>query len=157
MLITTGKKPDLLSRLVARALFLCIPGSCLEGRGKRTLSSLVKKAGKRHFARIASINKKEGGASEISFISLDGNGNWRRLTQRILISYAVACKERGEWRKNQSCSLRVSGAKRAALMELLAPLQSDAGCESRITAGAKSITLKLCKTDLLILGVSYEG
>jgi len=156
LLITTGKKPDTLSQLIARALFLCTPESLLEGRGKRTISSLLQKARKLHFSRLCTISKREGGASEISFISLEEDGSWQRLSPAIIAQYAVACEEKKAWRAEQSHSLKITGAKRAALQQLLSPSNADAEHESSITAGASTLSFKLGKTELLKMGVKYE-
>ncbi len=156
LLVTTGKKPDFLQKLIANALFLSVPESLLEGRGKRTIVSLLKKAHRLHFSRICTLSKREGGASEMSFLSLEEDGGWQRLSPTIIAQYAVACEEKKAWRQAQSRSLKLAGTKRAALQRLLLPLNADSGPVSSITAGASTLSFKLGKTELLKLGVKYE-
>lgn len=156
LLITTGKKPDFLQKLIAKALFLCTPESLLEGRGKCTISSLLLKARKLHFSRMCTISKHEGGASEISFLSLEEDGSWQRLSPTIIAQYAVACEGKKAWRQAQSRSLKLTGTKSAAFQKLLSPNAVDLEAESMITAGASALSFKLDRTELLKMGVKYE-
>jgi len=152
LLITTGKNPDRLSRLIAHALFASIPGSDLEFRGKRSLLSLVLKARKKHYSRLCAIHKEEGKPSSLSFISLDDEGGWERLSPSIAIKNVSAAKS---FPKKQSQCVEFSGAKKAVLGRLLDPRNSCGEPESKIIAGAAKISILYGRKKLLELGVAY--
>ena len=153
MLITTGKNPDSLQKLIAKALFLATPGSRLEGRGKRTIASLVEHARLLRFSRLCIIGRTQDGASELSFLSLD-SPSWSRLSPTIVANYGVACKDRKAWKVEQSISLAVKGTKRKTILNLLGIEEGDEP-DSSITADSKAISFKLAKNELLKLGVAY--
>ncbi len=151
VLITTGKEPDALSRRIARALFLAVPGSSLEWRGKRTMQSLLSLAKKRRFSRLCAIYKEQGKPRSISFLSL-GEEGWKWMSPRIIVKKAKAARLA---RLPQSQSLLAKGAKAKTLLYLLGA-QNWEEPGSSITAGAKKLSLFLGKGKLLEMDVSYE-
>jgi rRNA maturation protein Rpf1 len=156
VLITTGKGPDRETRLSARALFLAVPGSRLENRGKRTLVSMVKKAQKLHYSRVCAVYKDRGHPCTLAFIRLDGPEEWEWLTP-ILNIRKVKFASQQPRAMRQSARLEISGSRAKTLNLLLAPRNaSEDEAESSITAGAKSLSILLGKRKLLELGVSYE-
>jgi rRNA maturation protein Rpf1 len=155
VLITTGKKPDSKARLIARALSLSIPGSRLEGRGARTLSSLVSKAAHLHFNRLCAIYKEEGKPHSLSFMEVEGKNQWKWLSPRISIT-KISIAPKGKAKLQQSACLAISGTKAAALSSLISPANSSDETESKISASAKKITIAVANKKLLELGVKYE-
>jgi len=158
MLITTGRNPDSASRAIARALHLAVPESRLEGRGRRTLSSLLSRARKLHFSRICTIYKAEGKPCSISFISLGADGGWAWLSPRIIVTKVTAAVAQGNRLRNlpQSGCIAISGPKSGILRGLFGLETQDCGPESRIIAAASKITVASGGTKLLELGVRYE-
>ncbi|VVC02085.1 Uncharacterised protein [uncultured archaeon] len=155
VLITTGKKPDRKARLIAKALFLSMPGSRLEGRGGRTLASLASKAAHLHFNRLCAIYKEEGRPHSLSFMEIGGKNQWRWLSPKISIT-KVSVSPKGKAKLRQSACLRITGTKAAALSALASPLNSSDETESRLAASAKKITIALGNRKLLEMGVKYE-
>lgn len=154
VLITTGKKPAIACRSIARAIFLSVPGSRLEFRGKRSLGSLIKKARLAHFSRVCAIYQENGKPSQIAFLSIEGpSPEW--LSPKIGITSAKSAKKMP--RRGQSSFLKLTGSKSRALQKLLCPPRPPEGTEtgSSISAGAKTISFSLGKQKLATLGVSY--
>lgn len=154
VLITTGKKPGKKSRAIARALFLMVPGSRLEFRGKRTLSALIKKAKRFHFSRLCTIYREEGKPSEIRFLSLEENlPGWLSPTLQIT---SVETAEKLP-RKGQSQHVKITGAKARTLAKLLSLSVPPEGEEtgSRLIASSNSLSLFLGNKKLAKIGVSY--
>jgi len=155
LLITTGKNPDSLQKLIAKALFLATPGSRLEGRGKRAIASLVEHARLLRFSRLCIIGRTQDGASEISFLSV-GTSSWSRIPPAMVANYGIACKDGKAWKQEQSVSLAVRGARRKTILNLLGVEEGD-WQGSQIKAEAKSIIFRLGPIELLKLGVRYGG
>lgn len=152
MLITTGKNPGRISRRIAQALQAAVPGAALEYRGRRSVASLLSKARKRHFSRLCAIHEENGKPSAISFLSLGQEGGWRRLSPTIMVHSAVPALAIP---RKQSRSVKISGAKKAALQKLLDPSASGWETESSISASTKKIALFCGKKRVLLLGVGY--
>ena len=157
MLITTGRNPGREGRLIARALFLSFPGSRLEGRGRRTLSSLLSSARKRRFSRACTIYREQGKPCSISFISLGNEGEWERLSPEVRIKSLSAFPL--PRKIPQSACLSIKGAKAAVLRRLAdaPPCEEGEGPSSAITAGASKISFSLQGKRIMELGVSYES
>ena len=159
LLITTGKSPGASARSVAKALFLCFPHSCLEGRGKRSLSSLAAKARKKSIGRICALYSEAGKPCSLQVLSLSKAGfEW--LAPRIMIT-GVSLHQLPK-RKAQACCVQFKGTKAASLRNLFCGdecNECEKGCKSgsKISTGADKITLCLSGKKLLTLGVEYEG
>ena len=153
MLITTGRGKEVALRQVARALFCAVPSSKLEGRGKRSLSSLLSKAGKRHGGRLCAIySGKEGAACEIAFLQSDAQAGFGWLSPRIVVKKILFAAP-GKF--PMSSCLRLSGAKARVLSALLPPQECEAEFESEIRAGATSLSISVHGKSVLRAGVSY--
>ena len=156
MLITTGRKPDALSRLMAKALAAAIPGSLLENRGRRTLGALIAKARKKHFTRVCTIYKDGGKPCQMAFISLGEDAGWEWLSPKITVRKAAASIIP---RNFHSPSLELSGTRKATIANLLSVSDASGGSEpeSEISAGAASLSVSLGDKKVLQLEVSYEN
>ncbi len=174
MLITTGKNPGIFSREIAMALASAVPGSRVEFRGKRTLSSMISKARKLHFNRVCSIGSAEGKAASLSFLKIGDDGSWERLSPKISIRgvAAVASAKKTGARKAGArpasahakpvprLCLKITGTKAKTLVALISPSNSqDAGPSecSRMAAGAKTISVFVGKKKIISIGVAYEN
>lgn len=156
VLITTGKNPSRVSRAIALAFGIAVPESRVEFRGKRTLSSLITRAQKLHFTRLCAIHSESGKPSHIRFMEIADDGEWGWLSPAISITSA---KPAGRMPKKtaQSSRLSISGAKAKVLSRLLSPRNSqDEEAGSKITAGARALSISVGKKKILSLGVSYE-
>ena len=154
VLITTGKKPGIACRAIARAIFLAAPGSRLEFRGKRPLGSLIKKARLAHFTRVCTIYQEEGKPSQLAFLSLEGQApEW--LSPKIKIASASFAEKMP--RRGQSSSVKITGAKARTLQKLFCPPKppEGTGAGSSISAGTNSISFSLGRQKLATLGVFY--
>lgn|GEM_PF-1509617 len=160
MLITTGKAPDAVSRAIARALWLAVPESRLEFRGKRSLSSLVSLARKKHQTRICSVYLAHGKPSSLSFLSVGDDGSWARLSPSIAVKKVVfsgTTRAGVEAKDGQSQRVAITGAKAKPLSRLLSPANpQDRETGSRIIAGARTLSIFVGKKRMLSLGVAYE-
>jgi len=152
LLITTGKKPDRLTREIAKALAAAVPGSRLENRGRRSLSQLISRAKALRFSRLCAIYKERGKPHAIAFLSTEGKG-WEWLSPKIIISKAALHLRLS---KTQSCCLEINGPKKASLLQLISPANSPGGKESEIKASQKKITVAMHGKKALELEVSYE-
>ena len=156
VLITTGKNPDSNSKAIALAFHMAVPESRVEFRGKRTLSSLVSRAQKLHFTRLCAIYNEKGKPSTLRFLEIGDDGEWEWLSPTIAVSSSQTFGKM-PLKKSQSCNLSITGTKAKVLSRLLSPLNSkDKGPDSKITAGARSISVHVGKKKILSLGVSYE-
>ena len=153
MLLTTGKGKGIAIRQVARALFCAVPSSKLEGRGKRSLSSLLSKARKQHGGRLCVIYTDKEAACEIAFLQSDAQAGFEWLSPRILVRKILFAAP-GKY-PTSSC-LKLSGAKARALSGLLPPQECEGEFESEIKAGATSISIFVHGKTVLRAGVSYE-
>jgi len=155
LLITTGKGKGIALRQVARALFCAVPSSKLEGRGKRSLSSMLSKAAKQHGGRLCAIYAgKEGAACEIAFLQSDAQAGFEWLTPRIMVK-KITFSAPGKYPVS-SC-LKLSGAKARVLSALLPSQECDGEPESEIKAGATSLSISVHGNLVLRAGVSYVG
>ncbi len=154
MLITTGKNAGKLSKRIAAALCLAVQESRFEPRGKRTVQQLIAKAAKLHFSRLCSIYEESGRPSQLSFLAIDPNGGWTRLSPSIKLKNIPIPpkKTRGQ----QSASLVISGTKKKVLQKLLNPLPPKEEPDSSISASGKKIEVKIGRKKILSIGVSYE-
>lgn len=158
VLITTGKKPGKESSAIAKAIFSTVPASCLEGRGSRTLASLVLRARKQRMDRVCAVYSEDGKPSHITFLSLE-NGGWHWLSPKIKIkSVAVSIPaSRAKAKKEQAAGIKINGTKAATLRALLGSAASNRGEPlSIITASASKITIFSEGRKTLELGVAYE-
>ena len=155
MLITTGKNPSQECRALARALFCVLPHSVLEGRGKRSLSSLITKARKKRMGSICAIYREEGGQHSLSSLSLSETGyDW--LSPKILVEKITLHSPLPKKSEGQSSSVKITGARAKEVRGLFGAEPTGDEPESAISAGAKSISLSFRKKKLITLGVSYE-
>ena len=155
MLITTGKKPGNESRLIAASLAASVPGSRLENRGQRTISSLISKARRLHFSRLCTIHAEEGKPHRISFLSLEDEKGWGRLSPIIMVRKIADSPKQG-CKFRQSKCLSISGTRAKTINTLLLPRNSSDETESKIAASAKKISIFISNKKILELGVSYE-
>ena len=153
MLITTGKKPDAISRRIAHLLSFIVPGAHLENRGNRTLSSLILKARKKRYPRVCTVYKAQGKPATSAFLSLTDDGfSW--LSPKIQIEKAVFHSAIS--RKFISATqLEIRGTKKSVLQELFAPVSYSEKCPSTIKAGAKKLSFFLGRKKMLELDVKY--
>jgi hypothetical protein len=154
LLLTTGKGKSIACRQVARALFCAVPSSKIEGRGKRSLSSMLSKAAKQHGGRVCAIYAHKKAACEIAFLLSDAHGGFEWLSPRIIvkkITFAAPGKHA------VSTCLKLSGTK-ARVLSALMPSQDCEGCgiESEIKASAASLSIFVQGKLVLRAGVSYE-
>ena len=154
MLITTGKNPDDSVRRLSRALFLSIPGSRLEGRGRRTLHSLLSRAARLRFARACVIYSAQGRPATISFLSLSGPSRWKWLSPRLTVKSAKMGRFGG---RQQAAALSITGAKKATLRRLLDPVRQDSGgVSSSLAADRGKLSFSIGGKTIAALVVSYE-
>ena len=153
MLITTGKNADSNSRLIAKALFLCVPGSRILWRGRRTLRSMVSKARKQHMTRLCVIQKNSGEGHSLGVLQI-GTASWSWLSPAIEIT-AVSSPKIAKKLKQSTC-LKITGKRSKDLGALISHCNSNEKAESRISATSKRISFHLSNIKLLSLGVSYE-
>lgn len=158
VLITTGKKPGKGIRAIAKALFSAVPASCLEGRGSRTLASLISRAKKRHLDRVCAIYSEDGKPSHIAFLSLENEGHhW--LSPKIKIKSVAASPSisKTKAKKGQAAGIKITGAKAATLSALLGAASSKRDEPiSTMSASASKITIFSDGRKTLELGVAYE-
>lgn len=132
-----------------------MPGSLLENRGQRTISSLISKARRLHFSRFCTISAQEGKPHEISFLSLEGEKGWSRLSPTIAVRKIADCRKQG-CKFTQSKCLKITGLKAKELFALLLPQNSSEETGSKIIASSKKLSISVANKKLLELGVSYE-
>jgi hypothetical protein len=154
VLITTGKGESPACRTIARALFCAVPGSDLLGRGKRSLFSIISKSHSGHGGRICCVYTGEEGQCEIAFLSAGFEGSFEWLSPKILVK-KIAFEAKGK--HPRSGSLKISGAKSAALKKLIVVQESCDDAESDIRTGAKTLSILINGKRILEAEASYEG